>query len=107
MIIDFNYRFVLLKNPEIFTFKESTFSGSAVNNNITNGALDIKIESKFDEKDNPFSEFLTSVEAAYFWTTGNWVQRDMFDFWAIDLLSIIASVLFVTILQNMFVAFMR
>ncbi|GBC10383.1 hypothetical protein RclHR1_09590006 [Rhizophagus clarus] len=95
--------FVLLKNPDVAEFKANTFSGTATNMNEN---LNVSIQSNFDEKDNPFSGFLTSVEAAYFWTTGNWVQKDMFDFWAVDLVSIIASVLFVTILQNMFIAFM-
>ncbi|PKB96218.1 hypothetical protein RhiirA5_404490 [Rhizophagus irregularis] len=97
--------FILLKNREIIEFKASTFSGN-VTNNVTHENINIKIKSEFDDKDNPFSEFLTSIEAAYFWTAGNWVQRDMFDFWAVDLFSIIASVLFVTILQNMFIALM-
>ncbi|PKB96310.1 hypothetical protein RhiirA5_435045, partial [Rhizophagus irregularis] len=97
--------FILLKNQDIIDFKANTFSGSGTNN-VTHENIDIKIKSEFDEKDNPFSEFLTSVEAAYFWTAGNWVQRDMFDFWAVDLFSVIASVLFVTILQNMFIALM-
>ncbi|GBB88710.1 hypothetical protein RclHR1_15290001 [Rhizophagus clarus] len=98
-----NFMYVLLKNPDVAEFKANTFSGTATNKNES---LDINIQSNFDEKDNPFSEFLTSVEAAYFWTTGNWVQKDMFDFWAVDLVSIIASILFVTILQNMFIALM-
>ncbi|RIA85128.1 hypothetical protein C1645_831241 [Glomus cerebriforme] len=98
--------FALLQNPNIINKKNSTFSGNATNNNET---LDIEIKSNTnykDNNDNPFSGFLTSVEAAYFWTSGNWVQRDIFDFWAIDIFSILASVLFVTILQNMFIAFM-
>lgn len=105
MIIYFNYRFVLLKNQDVIDFKASTFNGNGTNN-ATHENFDIKIKSELDEKDNPFSGFLTSIEAAYFWTAGNWVQRDMFDFWAIDLFSIIASVLFVTILHNMFIALM-
>ncbi|CAG8584837.1 21565_t:CDS:10 [Rhizophagus irregularis] len=100
-----NFMFILLKNREIIEFKASTFSGN-VTNNVTHENINIKIKSEFDDKDNPFSEFLTSIEAAYFWTAGNWVQRDMFDFWAVDLFSIIASILFVTILQNMFIALM-
>lgn len=66
--------------------------------------LDVKISS--DLTDNPFSEFLTSIQAAYFWTADEWVQLDIFDFWAVDIFSILASVLFVTILQNMLIAFM-
>jgi hypothetical protein len=96
----------LLKNQDIIDFKENTFRGNGTNN-ATHENIDFTIKSDFDEKDNPFSAFLTSIEAAYFWTAGNWVQKDMFDFWAIDLFSVIASVLFVTILQNMFIALMR
>jgi hypothetical protein len=43
---------------------------------------------------------------AYFWLNGDMVQRDHFDFWVIDLFSLIASIFIVTVLQNMLIAFM-
>jgi hypothetical protein len=45
--------------------------------------------------------------ATYFWMGGNWVERNEFDFWAIDLFTLIASIFLVIILQNMLIAFMR
>ncbi|RIA80152.1 hypothetical protein C1645_839217 [Glomus cerebriforme] len=67
-VIDFHW-FALLQNPNIINKKNSTFSGNATNNNEM---LDIEIKSNInykDNNDNPFSGFLTSVEAAYFWTS--------------------------------------
>jgi hypothetical protein len=59
-----------------------------------------------DRNDNPFSSFPTAIMAAYFWLNGDMVQRDHFDFWVIDLFSLIASIFIVTVLQNMLIAFM-
>jgi hypothetical protein len=59
-----------------------------------------------DQNDNPFSFFPTAIMAAYFWLNGDMVQRDLFDFWVIDLFSLIASIFIVTVLQNMLIAFM-
>ena len=60
-----------------------------------------------DRNDNPFSYFSTSIISAYYWLNGDFVQRDSFDFWAVEVFTFIASVLLVTILQNMLIAFMR
>ncbi|PKY39920.1 hypothetical protein RhiirA4_529458 [Rhizophagus irregularis] len=102
--------FILLRDPKNtnIKIKESTYSGIATNL-LTNEILDIKFKSDFDptSKDNPFSAFFTSIEAAYFWITGNWIQREHFDFWAVDLFALIASIFLVTILQNILIAFMN
>jgi hypothetical protein len=45
--------------------------------------------------------------AAYFWLNGNWIQRDQFDFWAVNVFTLIASIFLVILLQNMLIAFMR
>jgi hypothetical protein len=63
--------------------------------------------SSTDRNDNPFSYYPTAIVATYYWLSGNYVQRDAFDFWAVEVFTLIASVLLVTILQNMFIAFMR
>ena len=57
-----------------------------------------------DQNDNLFSYFPTAIEAAYFWLAGNWVQKDHFDFWAINVITLIASIFLVVILL---IAFMR
>ncbi|PKK80177.1 hypothetical protein RhiirC2_704442 [Rhizophagus irregularis] len=56
--------------------------------------------------DNPFTTFSKSILAAYFWINGNWIQRDEFDFWIVDLYTFIASIFLVIVLQNMLIAFM-
>ena len=81
--------------------------------NVTNNAnetLTIELQSEFnttDPNDNPFSYFPTSIEAAYFWINGNWIQRDKFSFWAVRLFSILAGIVIVILLQNLLIAFMR
>ncbi|PKY30107.1 hypothetical protein RhiirB3_485451 [Rhizophagus irregularis] len=100
--------FVLLRNPDSIKIKESTYSGIATND-LKNETLDIKLKSDFDPKssDNPYSLFSDAIIATYFWIGGNWAQRDEFDFWAIDVFSLIASIFLVIVLQNMLIAFMN
>jgi hypothetical protein len=43
----------------------------------------------------------------YFWLYGDWVQRDDFNFWAVDVFTLVASLFLVIVLQNMLIAFMR
>ncbi|GBC18478.2 hypothetical protein GLOIN_2v1846762 [Rhizophagus irregularis DAOM 181602=DAOM 197198] len=100
--------FILLRDPKNMKIKDSTYSGN-VTNSSTNETLNIKLKPDFDpaSSDNPFSSFITAVEAAYFWINGNWVQKDKFDFWAVDLLTLFASIFLVIILQNILIAFMN
>ncbi|CAJ0843705.1 254_t:CDS:2, partial [Entrophospora sp. SA101] len=57
--------------------------------------------------DNPFSNFWSSIPAAYFWINGNWINRDTYgSYFMVQILSLIASLLIVSIIQNMFIAFM-
>ncbi|CAB4441085.1 unnamed protein product [Rhizophagus irregularis] len=99
--------FVLLRDPTNIRTKDSTYSGNATNV-ITNETLIVKLKSDFDPKsnDNPFSTFLNAIVTTYFWIGDNWVQRDEFDFWAIDVFTLIASVILVVLLMNMLIAFM-
>src|SRR5688572_18885906 len=98
-------RFVLLKNLDIIKIKHNTFSGTITNATTSEKIAEIEIESDFN--DNPFSKFLTSIESVYYWISGSRIQKDMFDSWPIDVLTLIASVFLISILQNMFIAFMR
>jgi hypothetical protein len=86
----------------------STYSGSATNPS-TNEIFNVELKRDFDptSSDNPFTTFSQSLLATYFWTSGNWIQRDEFDFWVVDLYTFIASILLVIVLQNMLIAFMR
>ncbi|PKK72928.1 hypothetical protein RhiirC2_776630 [Rhizophagus irregularis] len=99
--------FVLLRDPTNIRIKDFTYSGNATNV-ITNETLIVKLKSDFDPKsnDNPFSTFLNAIVTTYFWIGDNWVQRDEFDFWAIDVFTLIASVILVVLLMNMLIAFM-
>ncbi|CAB4441109.1 unnamed protein product [Rhizophagus irregularis] len=99
--------FVLLREPTNIKTKDSTYSGKATNS-LTNETLDIELKSDFDptSSDNPFTSFFTAIEAAYFWINGDWVQRDEFDFWVIDVYTFIASLFLVIVLQNILIAFM-
>ncbi|CAG8460788.1 5186_t:CDS:2 [Rhizophagus irregularis] len=101
-------KFVLLRNPVDIKTNNSTYSGSATNS-LTNEILfNIELKQDFDlnSSDNPFTTFSKSILAAYFWINGNWIQRDEFDFWVVDLYTFIASIFLVIVLQNMLIAFM-
>ena len=102
------YRFVLLRDPMNIKTKDSTYSGLATNI-LTNETLNVKFKSDFNptSDDNPFSSFSTAIMAVYFWISGDFVQRDEFDFWAIDVFTLIASIFLVILLQNMLIAFMK
>ncbi|CAI2175871.1 1090_t:CDS:2 [Funneliformis geosporum] len=100
-------RFVLLKNPQIQT-KDSTLSGIATNP-TTNEILEVKLKSDFDRNDpndNPFSFFPTSLIATYYWINGDFVQRNQFNSWFVEIFTIIDSILVVIVLQNMLIAIM-
>lgn len=56
--------------------------------------------------DNPNTNFLDSLISSYFWLSGSYVQNDTWDFWAVETLTLLASIFVVTVLQNMFIAFM-
>ena len=102
-------RFVLLRNPKNIKTKGSTYSGNVTDPSTNETLTNINIKSDFDptSSDNPFSSFSTAIMAVYFWISGNWVQRDEFDFWVADVFTVIASIFLVILLQNMLIAFMR
>jgi hypothetical protein len=83
----------------------NSLSGTATNV-LTNETLDVELETDFDPDDNPFSQFPSAIEAAYFWLSSSWVQRDQFNFWPSEVITVIASLFLVIILQNMLIAFM-
>ncbi|CAH1766853.1 11873_t:CDS:2, partial [Entrophospora sp. SA101] len=83
---------------------------SIINTNDQTLYNDITIKADFDSTssiDNPFSTFFSSIPAAYFWINGNWINRDTYgSYFMVQILSLIASLLIVSIIQNMFIAFM-
>jgi hypothetical protein len=75
----------------------------------TNEPMNISVVHDFnpnDRVDNPNSNVGDSLVSSYFWMGGAYVQIDTWDFWAVELLTLLASVFVVTVLQNMFIAFM-
>ncbi|POG75683.1 hypothetical protein GLOIN_2v1475233 [Rhizophagus irregularis DAOM 181602=DAOM 197198] len=107
-ISPFNTKYILLYDPKNIKTKDSTFNGTATN--LVNGQeLNVSMKANFDPtdwNDNPFSFFPTAIVATYYWLNGNFVQRDTFDFWAVEVFTFIGSILLITILQNMLIAFM-
>ncbi|CAG8590670.1 2898_t:CDS:10 [Funneliformis caledonium] len=100
--------FLLLQNPNL-NHLAPDIDGYTLINATTNETLGVNVVSDFDPSstnDNPYTNMLTSIQAAYFWVNGEWSQRGIWDFWAVDFLAVIASLVMVTVLQNMLIAFM-
>src|SRR6185369_10630632 len=107
--INYIYRFILLQDPDSIGY-EPVVNTYTQYDNTTNQLLNMTLKTDFDPSstsDNPFSNFFTAIEASYFWINGDWTQRDIWDTWAIKVLSMIASIMLVSVMQNMFIAFMR
>ncbi|GBC04180.1 hypothetical protein RclHR1_05550017 [Rhizophagus clarus] len=94
--------FVLLRNPTNIKTKDSTYNGDAINT-TTNKTLNIALKADFDptSSDNPFITFSGAIIATYFWISGNMVQRDQFDYWAVDAFTLIASIILVVTVYKM------
>ena len=61
-----------------------------------------------DVKDNPDPSFIAIItKAAYFWIDSDWIQRDHFDSWVIDVFTLIAVIFLVIIVQNLLIALMK
>ncbi|RHZ60330.1 hypothetical protein Glove_355g38 [Diversispora epigaea] len=70
----------------------------------------VNIKQDFDGSnrlDNHYSNFFSSIEAVFFWTNGRWDQLDQWDNYAVDVISILGSIILVLIFQNLLVAFMN
>ncbi|CAB4493724.1 uncharacterized protein OCT59_018961 [Rhizophagus irregularis] len=105
--------FVLLNSTETIGIKPDGSSFQITDN--TDGTdenkepLPYKVEQVIDVNsisDNFYSNFGKSVESVFFWTGGRWDQLEQWNFWPVDVYSIIGSILLVTILQNMLIAIM-
>ncbi|GBC02578.1 hypothetical protein RclHR1_00470008 [Rhizophagus clarus] len=98
--------YLLLHDPKGIGLEPNGSSFSLQDNS---GAVTGTIQQTFDltsATDNYFSNFAQSVVAVYFWINGRWDQLTQWNFWPVTLLSFIASVLLVIIMQNMLIAFM-
>ena len=71
---------------------------------------DVSVRTDFDpnsSSDNVYSNFFTALDATYYWMEGIWDYRSFWDAWPVKILSLIGSIMLVSIMQNMFIAFMR
>jgi hypothetical protein len=89
------------------TNNETTFSGN-VTDNQTNQTVNLKSDfNPKDHNDNPFSYFPTAIQAVYSWIGGGaLIQNDQFEFWAVKIIVLIASIFLIILLQNMLIGFM-
>src|SRR5206468_3345078 len=107
----FIFRYILLKSPQQIGVVPNgdQYQITSTNPNTNSLYSDISIQQTFDlgsTSDNYFSDFPQSVKAVYFWLNGRWDQLERWNFWPVDVLSILASVLLVIVMQNMLIAFM-
>ncbi|CAB4379438.1 unnamed protein product [Rhizophagus irregularis] len=95
----------LLRHPDYISEKPSgeTFETD------DDSSFKFKIHQTYDldtTSDNYYRKLPQSIIAVYFWMLGRWDQLENWNFWPITVLSIIASILLVFIMQNMLIAFM-
>ncbi|RHZ80208.1 hypothetical protein Glove_139g191 [Diversispora epigaea] len=88
---------------QIPTYKIKDTSNSDLYSNIT---IYQNVDKSF-RLDNYYSNFVSSVEAVFFWTNGRWDQLNQWDNYAVDVMSLLGSIILVLIFQNMLIAFMN
>ncbi|CAG8716744.1 12529_t:CDS:10 [Rhizophagus irregularis] len=108
VVLAFSHVFLLLLQHTDFsdlddiTSKKSSYT-------IQNSAGDVIGTSlqDFDRKqDNPSKDFGTSFLSTYAWLRGSFPQEAIWDFWAVEALTLIGSLVLITVIQNMFIAFL-
>ncbi|RIA97125.1 hypothetical protein C1645_855465 [Glomus cerebriforme] len=98
--------FVILAHPNLINLNPivNTYSYTDPNTNkSTTITADYDVTSP---DDNPFSSFLKSIEAAYFWLSGDFPQINSWDLISIHIITIVASLLLVIVMQNMLISLM-
>ena len=94
---------ILLQHPDFtnLTQKSSTSTLSGPTGEIIG-----KITEDFDRtSDNPSKDLVTSFLSTYNWLRGSYAQDDRWDFWAVQALTLTASLFTITVVQNIFIAF--
>ncbi|CAG8611375.1 825_t:CDS:2, partial [Ambispora gerdemannii] len=97
----------------------STFNGSFIaensdnetaqilENNVTYPNFTIKQNLNWaDRSDNYYYFWDKSVEAVYFWISGRWDQITNWNFWPVDVVTVLASIFLVTLMQNLLIGLM-
>jgi len=101
------HSFLLLLQYPDFTSLSEKISSSTLRNTITENLVNLQIQGDFDRiKDNPAKDYITSFISTYGWLNGSFLQQDVWNFWAVKFITLFGSILLITILQNMLIAFM-
>ncbi|RIA94098.1 hypothetical protein C1645_866204 [Glomus cerebriforme] len=66
---------------------------------------DLQIAIRLCKGDNPSKDFGTSFLSTYAWLRGTYPQDATWNFWAVQALTLIGSLFLITIVQNIFIAF--
>ncbi|CAG8546633.1 685_t:CDS:2 [Diversispora eburnea] len=96
---------IILHDYQVLIFPYSIF-----NPVLAFTALFMWLELDFDKPfrfENYYSDFISSVESVFFWSSGRWNQLDQWDSYTVDVISILGSLILVLIFQNMLIAFMN
>ncbi|GES81134.1 hypothetical protein GLOIN_2v1867698 [Rhizophagus clarus] len=103
--------YILLRSPKTINLEPNGQSYAILSStsDAKNLYPDITISQTFDVDnvtDNYFSNFWESIMAVYFWINGRWDQVDQWNFLPVEILCFVASILLITVMQNMLIAFM-
>jgi hypothetical protein len=97
---------ILLQHPDFTDLVPSPSTSSLIINSPA-GEMTGTITADFDRiNDNPNKDFLNSFLSTYAWLRGSYPQIEVWGFfWAIQALTLIASLFLITVVQNIFIAF--
>ncbi|GBB96337.1 hypothetical protein RclHR1_02730009 [Rhizophagus clarus] len=102
--------YILLRSPNSIGLDPDGQNYALFNTDTEeNVAPNVTINQTFNVNqvsDNYFSNFWQSIIAVYFWTNGRWDQVDQWNFLPVTILCFLASILLITVMQNMLVALM-
>ncbi|CAG8462347.1 6024_t:CDS:10 [Dentiscutata heterogama] len=104
--------YLLLRNPpqiDLVASGQNYLILNATDPNSPNLFPDVIVSQTsdpFNINDNYFSNIWKSIESVFFWINGRWDQLNQWNFIPIDIVTLLASILLTTIMQNMLIAFM-
>ncbi|CAG8592717.1 2136_t:CDS:2, partial [Ambispora gerdemannii] len=59
-----------------------------------------------DSSDNYYYRLDKAIEAVYFWISGRWDQIENWNFWPVDLVTVLGSLFLATLMQNLLIGLM-
>ncbi|CAG8599051.1 8613_t:CDS:2 [Diversispora eburnea] len=97
VIVSFGHAmFILLNHTDDLQIPTYKIENSDLYSNIS-----IKQDiDKYSRLDNYYSNFLSSVEAVFFWTNGRWDQLGQWDNYGVDVMSILGSIILVDVFDK-------